>query len=220
MKNFKKKALIFFAPKILYLILWIIYKTSKHRFYINQDSIQGNFIAVFWHGEIPMQGYFYRKILQNQHHKDLKHFCYGTLISEHSDGEIATKLYEMFGFTPIRGSSSKGGAKALIDALKKLKDGWNIGLTPDGPRGPYHSIAKGSIAMATKSQTKIIGLRIKPEKFWQLKSWDKMKIPKPFGRIDYYVLPPLWLNSELSVEENQQILKSYLEQEVSRLSAG
>lgn len=162
-----------------------------------------------------MQGYFYHQILRELNHRDLKCFHYGTLISQHSDGEIASKLYEMFGFTPIRGSSSKGGAKALIDALNKLKNGWNIGLTPDGPRGPYHSIAKGAIVMALKSQTKIIGLRIEPRKFWQLKSWDKMKIPKPFGIIDYYVLPPLWLDPHLCLEENQRNLKIYLEQDLS-----
>ncbi|WP_027327021.1 lysophospholipid acyltransferase family protein [Helicobacter pametensis] len=213
MKRFKKKLLLFLAPRLLYGWLWVIYKTSKNHFHIPQNAIEGNFIATFWHGEIPMQGYFYHQIL-TQLHQDHKHFCYGVLISEHSDGEIAARLYEMYGFTGIRGSSTRGGVKALKDALGKLKQGWNIGLTPDGPKGPYHSIAKGAISMAIKSQTKIIGLRVQPRHFWQLKSWDQMKIPKPFGIIDYYVLPPLWLDPNLSMEENQNILKAYLEQDL------
>ncbi|MCE3047234.1 lysophospholipid acyltransferase family protein [Helicobacter kayseriensis] len=213
-KHLKKKLLFLLAPRVLYAFLWLVYKTSKHRFHIPQESIQDSFIATFWHGEIPMQGFFYHHILKKLNHRDLKHFRYGVLISEHSDGEIATRLYEMYGFTSIRGSSTRGGAKALIDALNKLKNGWNIGLTPDGPKGPYHSVAKGAVIMALKSQKKIIGLRVEPKKFWQLKSWDKMKLPKPFGVIDYYVLPPLWLDSNLSIEENQAILKTYLEQDL------
>lgn len=215
MKQFKKKLLLALAPRLLYVFLWFVYKTSKHRFHIPKESIQGEFIATFWHGEIPMQGYFYHQILRELHHNDLKNFCYGVLISEHSDGEIATKLYEMYGFTAIRGSSTRGGAKALIDALNKLKNGWNIGLTPDGPKGPYHSVANGAIAMALKGEKKIIGLRVIPHRFWQLKSWDKMKLPKPFGTIDYYVLPPLWLDSKNSLKENKNILKQYLEQELT-----
>lgn len=217
MKALKKKLLLILAPRLLYAFLWFVYKTSKHRYHIVKGALKGNFITTFWHGEIPMQGYFYHQILREINHKDFKNFHYGVIISEHSDGEIATRLYEMYGFTAIRGSSTRGGAKALIDALNKLKNGWNIGLTPDGPKGPYHSIAKGAIAMALKSQTKIIGLRVEPRKFWQLKSWDKMKLPKPFGVIDYYVLPPLWLKDSQTLEENQEILKNYLEQNLDAI---
>lgn len=219
MKKIKQTLLFFLIPRILYLFLWFIYKTSKHRFHIPKDSIKGNFIAAFWHGDIPMQGYFYHQILKslNPQTYNLRNFSYGVLISEHSDGEIATRLYQMYGFTAIRGSSTRGGAKALLDALSKLKKGWNIGLTPDGPRGPYHSVAKGAVIMALKSQNKIIGLRVEPQSFWQLKSWDKMKFPKPFGKIDYFVLPPLWLDPNLSIEENQKKLKIYLEQDVKAL---
>lgn len=216
MKKIKRAFLFYLIPRLLYLFLWLIYKTSKHRFHIRKDWIEGNFIATFWHGDIPMQGYFYHQILKklNPQNPNLKQFSYGVLISEHSDGEIATRLYQMYGFTAIRGSSTRGGAKALLDALHKLKKGWNIGLTPDGPKGPYHSIAKGAVMMALKSQSKILGLRVEPQSFWQLKSWDQMRFPKPFGTIDYFVLPPLWLDPALSIQENQKKLQMYLEQDV------
>lgn len=218
MKKAKHSFLLLLISRLLYAFLWFVYKTSKHRFYISQESIQGSFIATFWHGEIPMQGYLYHEILKklNPQNFDLRNFSYGVLISEHSDGEIATKLYEMYGFTAIRGSSTRGGGRALLDAINKLKKGWNIGLTPDGPKGPYHSVARGAIIMALKSQNKIIGLRIEPKSFWQLRSWDRMKFPKPFGRIDYCVLPPLWLDPDLSIQQNQQKLKEYLEQDIAK----
>lgn len=216
MREFKKKLALILAPRILYFYLWIVYLTSKHRYYLDEKSLEGNFIATFWHGEIPMQGFFYHHIFKAKHPHtklDIATLPYGTIISEHSDGEIAAKLFSFFGFKGIRGSSTRGGAKALLNALNKLKSQWDIGLTPDGPKGPYHSIAKGAIALALKGECKIVGLRIEPHKFWQLKSWDKMKLPKPFGKISYYLLPPLFLQDTHTLEQNQEILKSYLEKD-------
>lgn len=211
-----KKIKVFFLtsvlPYIMYAYLRFVSWSSKHCFFIAKDSLQDNFIATFWHGEIPMQGHLYHHILRVRGEKiDLKNMRYGTIISEHNDGEFAAKLYALYGFKGIRGSSTRGGAKALVNALSKLKERWDIGLTPDGPRGPYHSIANGAIVMATKSKTKIVGFRVDPSKFWQLKSWDRMKIPKPFGEIKYYILPPLYLDESEDLEVNKERLKKYLE---------
>lgn len=212
----RKKLKVFFLtsilPRLMYAYLRFVSWSSKHHFFIAKGSLEGNFIATFWHGEIPMQGHLYHHILKARGEKiDLEKMRYGTIISEHSDGEFAAKLYALYGFKGIRGSSTRGGAKALVNALGKLKEKWDIGLTPDGPRGPYHSIANGAVVMATKSGTKIVGFRVEPSKFFQLKSWDKMKIPKPFGQICYYILPPLYLDESKSMEENKAILQSYLE---------
>ncbi|ANV98220.1 hypothetical protein BBW65_05130 [Helicobacter enhydrae] len=216
LKRLKSLVLLHIAPRVLYCYLFLVHKTSKNRFLIAPQSCEGNAIALFWHGEIPMQGHLYHHFYKIRHPNtklDLDKLPYGTLISEHSDGEIATRLYALYGFKGIRGSSSKGGRRALIEALNKLKNQWDVGLTPDGPRGPYHSVAKGAVAMALKSQTKIVGLRVQPTKYWQLKSWDQMKLPKLFGEIDYYVLPPLELDATCSVEENQEKIKIYLERD-------
>lgn len=211
-KKIKKFFLISILPYVVYLYLRFVSWSSKHRFYIAENSLEGNFIAVFWHGEIPMQGHLYHHILATRGEKaHAKSMRYGTLISEHSDGEFAARLYALYGFTPIRGSSTRGGSKALVSALGKLKANWDIGLTPDGPRGPYHSVANGAVVMATKSKTKIVGFRVESSKFWQLKSWDRMRIPKPFGEIKYYILPPLYLNKDDSLEENKEKVQKYLE---------
>lgn len=211
-KKIKVFLLTSILPRMMYTYLRFVSLTSKHHFFVAKDSLEGNFIATFWHGEIPMQGHLYHHILKMRNEKiDIKNMRYGTVISEHSDGEFAAKLYALYGFKGIRGSSTRGGVKALVNALGKLKEKWDIGLTPDGPRGPYHSVANGAVVMALKSQTKIVGFRVEPSKFFQLKSWDKMKIPKPFGEISYYILPPLYLSQEQSLEENKKILQKYLE---------
>ncbi len=108
------------------------------------------------------------------------------MISEHFDGEIIAKIISFFGFSSIRGSSSKGGARVLIEAIKTAKSGEDIAITPDGPRGPRHSVADGIVALSQKTGAKIVVFNYQASKFWQLKSWDRFVIPKPFSKISFF----------------------------------
>lgn len=126
--------------------------------------------------------------------------------SKHFDGELMVRLYSYFGFQTIRGSTNyngvdRGGIRVLIESFRYLKEGWDTGITPDGPKGPYHSIADGVVAMGQKTQTPLSVFRVQPKKFWQLKTWDRFQIPKPFSRIDYYLMEPFVLDKRLSMEE-------------------
>ena len=137
------------------------------------------FIMACWHGDLLMIPYAYKKCRKKPNVK--------IIISEHFDGNISEKIWSYFKFGSIRGSSTRGGAKALIRAIKVLKSGCDLGITPDGPKGPRHNVADGIIIMAQKADAKIILVEIKPTKYWQLKNWDKFVIPKPFGTIRYYI---------------------------------
>jgi hypothetical protein len=75
----------------------------------------------------------------------------------------------------------------LIQSIKEIKSGYDLGITPDGPKGPRHEVHDGIVVMAQKAKVKIVLVEIKPSKYWQLKSWDKFVIPKPFGTIRYYI---------------------------------
>ena len=132
-----------------------------------------------WHGELLMIPYAYTKYRKKPHVK--------LLISEHFDGNLIAKTLGFFGFGTIRGSSTRGGVKALISAIKEIKNGYDLGITPDGPKGPRHVVQDGIIVMAQKAKVKITLVEIKPSSFWQLGSWDKFVIPKPFGIINYYI---------------------------------
>jgi lysophospholipid acyltransferase (LPLAT)-like uncharacterized protein len=129
------------------------------------------------------------------------------MISQSKDGEIISKIYSLFGVESIRGSSSKGGTKALISTIKEIKSGNDVALTPDGPRGPRFSVADGVIAIAQKSAAKIVVLNSKPTKYWQFKSWDKFVLPKPFGRVDFYMSEPFDI-SEMGFEEARDFIKN------------
>ncbi len=131
------------------------------------------------------------------------------MISEHKDGEAITRTVEYLGIDSIRGSSTRGGAKALIGAIKELKAGDDIAITPDGPRGPRHSVADGIVAISQKTNARILIFNCKPTKYWQFNSWDKFIVPKPFGKLEFFIQEPFDVNS-LDNNEAKELIKKKL----------
>lgn len=111
------------------------------------------------------------------------HVRTGVLVSEHKDGEIITRVLERFGMFGVRGSSSRGGARALLEAVQVVRAGTDMAFTPDGPRGPRHSFAPGALILAFRAGVPVITITGHVDRKWQLKSWDGFEIPKPFARI-------------------------------------
>ena len=109
------------------------------------------------------------------------------IISDHKDGQMITDIIAHFGIGSIRGSSSKGALRAFLLAIKSINHGIDVAITPDGPRGPRHSISDGSVTIAQKTGVNIVILSYKASKFWEFNSWDKMILPKPFSKITYYI---------------------------------
>ena len=178
-KKFLRALALIIVPFIGSMIIRILYLTNKKTFHGPNSLGDESFIMACWHGELLMIPYAYTRYKKNPHVK--------LVISEHFDGNLIAKTLSFFKFGTIRGSSTRGGAKALISAIKELKRGYDLGITPDGPKGPRHEVADGIIVMAQKAKVKIYLVEIKPTKYWQLNSWDKFIIPKPFGRINYYI---------------------------------
>ncbi len=175
-KDFLKLKIL---PFFLHLLVRVIYLSNKKVYHHTKlDTKDEPIIVAFWHGELLMQAFNYKKLKPKSYVK--------AIISKHKDGEIITNLVTFLGIGAIRGSSSKGGAKALISTIRELKSGNDIAITPDGPRGPRFSIADGIVAIAKKTKAKIVVFNCKPTKYWQMKSWDKFVVPKPFGTLHFY----------------------------------
>ena len=104
-----------------------------------------------------------------------------TLNSPHSDGRILGRAVQMVGLNVIWGSSNKKALSSLRELANELKQGHNVGITPDGPRGPARTLAMGPVALAHMSNIEIIPVVFASDKQWLLKSWDKTRIPKPFS---------------------------------------
>jgi lysophospholipid acyltransferase (LPLAT)-like uncharacterized protein len=105
------------------------------------------------------------------------------LISEHGDGEIIARIATKLGYRTVRGSTSRGAARALIELTKVLATGRDLAITPDGPRGPAKSYAPGPLIVAQRSGAPIVPVGVTASSSWNLKSWDRFLIPKPFSRV-------------------------------------
>ncbi|MDB4907972.1 MAG: hypothetical protein JWO05_2756 [Gemmatimonadetes bacterium] len=105
------------------------------------------------------------------------------LISEHKDGEIIARVAEGLGYATVRGSTSRGGSRALLALARELQQGNDIAVTPDGPRGPARTFAAGALVAAQRSGTPILPIAASADRAWRLRSWDQFMIPKPFARV-------------------------------------
>lgn len=211
-KEKKRALLILIAPRLIYILLWILYACTRHRFFITPELAKESTVGAFWHGEFLMLPFIYKQIQKGMSKERNK--GYYIIASHHFDALLMVKLCELFGLQSLRGSSTKGGLRVLIESLRLLNEGYDVGMSPDGPRGPYHSIADGVVAMSQKTGKRIIPMRVVYHKYWELKTWDRFRIPKPFSRIDFYALDGFVVTDSMNLDEAKTLLKKELEKEL------
>lgn len=130
------------------------------------------------------------------------------VISESKDGELVAVTCEKFGHRPARGSSTRGGKKALIEIVKTMKKGFPGALTVDGPKGPPHFVKPGVIEIARLCHCAILPLSPYAKNAWVIKkSWDQFRIPKPFTKIIVVIGEPIYISDEISREQYADIAK-------------
>ncbi len=114
-----------------------------------------------------------------------------TLTSASHDGDMVARAMAVFGLGAVRGSSSRRGVAALVGLKKSIKEGYDICLTPDGPRGPRYKMQPGAIKLAESSGAPIIPIHVRFASAWRLKTWDRFVIPKPFSRVEVTFAGPI-----------------------------
>jgi lysophospholipid acyltransferase (LPLAT)-like uncharacterized protein len=127
----------------------------------------GPFIVAFWHRHLLLMPYCYRR------------GKIAILISRHRDGELIARTMERFGFTATRGSSTRGGAAALRELLRRVAAGWDLGFTPDGPRGPAGVVKPGVVQAAAIAGVPIQPVALGASRCRRLASWDRFVVPLP-----------------------------------------
>lgn len=182
-------------PVLLRGILKFLYYTNRRVWKFSDQIKDENAIYVFWHGNMVMQAFFKAKHVHRG--------AVSMLNSHHKDGALMVNAMKHFDLGTIRGSSRDGAVKALIDALKFVKKGGSMAITPDGPKGPLHSVANGVVVLSQKADVPIITQHVHASKCWRLKGWDKMMIPKPFGTLTFTSGAPFKLTG-LSMEDAKQ----------------
>jgi Kdo2-lipid IVA 3' secondary acyltransferase len=162
-------------------------------------------IWVFWHNRMFLLPYL--------HERWFPHLPACILSSPSGDGQIIADVCAEFGLESARGSSSKPekGMSALIRLAEKLKAGYEIGITPDGPRGPIYHLHPGPLKLAQLTSAQIMQVKIEHESFWQFRTWDRFQLPKPFSKVRVILESPISIPRKLDESAFEQ-LRLQLEQ--------
>jgi hypothetical protein len=141
-------------------------------------------ILALWHGRIlPATVYFRdRQIV--------------AITSQNFDGEWIAGLMRRFGYRAARGSTSRGGRRALLQLRRDMASGLPAAFTVDGPRGPAYHAQPGAVWLAKATGNPVLPFHIEARRFWTARSWDRTQIPKPWSEVAIAVGPPLEVPSE------------------------
>lgn len=146
-------------------------------------------MTAVWHG----------RMLAGMHFGRTRNFA--VLVSPSADGDISERMLRAFGYRVVRGSSSRGGARALRVLLGELRAGSVVVLTPDGPRGPRHGMNPGLAWMSRATGFPVVPVGVGCNRAWRLSSWDAFTIPKPFSRVAIMFGEPVWVTREAGQPE-------------------
>lgn len=136
------------------------------------------------------------------------------ITSQSLDGEYIARFLKRFGFGTIRGSSSRGGVRALVEMIRHMRRGLSMAFTVDGPRGPRHVAKTGAIVLGKKTGNPVVPFCVECARVWRVNSWDRMQIPRPFTRARFMIAEPIYVPAETEgagLEEKRIELERALE---------
>jgi lysophospholipid acyltransferase (LPLAT)-like uncharacterized protein len=172
-----------------------------------QQGDDPRLIWLFWHNRLLILPHVWSRVKSRPKG--------AALTSASKDGEILSAFLRRYGLRPVRGSSSRRGVAALIELIRLTEDGYDVAITPDGPRGPRYKVSPGAITLAQKTGAKIMPIDVCYSSYWQLKSWDAFMIPKPFSRVEITLRKPepvaLTNDADAFEQERARIEKLLLE---------
>lgn len=134
-------------------------------------KLSPNVIFAFWHGRLLPLSFTHRN--QKIH----------VLASEHADGEMLGQTIRRLGFGHVRGSSTRGGTRAILELVEKVREGYDLGVTVDGPRGPRGVVKAGVVEVARQTGAAIIPITSASDRHRTFKSWDAFELPAPYARV-------------------------------------
>jgi hypothetical protein len=206
-------------PKWLHRVsAWTIYGVERaltaslrpcwkdHSDLLDGDKPTQPVIFCLWHNRLALAMWLYRE-------RPLRYHPYrrmAALVSASRDGAFLAAILECFGVQPVRGSSSRRGSQAVLELTSWAEQGYDIAITPDGPRGPRYVVQEGAIAVAQLTGLPIVPVSCWFSRKWILNSWDRFQIPQPFARCEIFVGKVLRVPREAS-EGEREMLRAELE---------
>ena len=198
---------IYNKTKIISYIGWILMnvlgKTLRIRIINLVDYINDQYVYAFWHGEQFVPFYVNKKM------------NVVIMSSMSKDGEIQSGILENFGYIAVRGSSSRGAEKALVETLRYAKKGYKVAFAVDGPKGPLHKVKPGILFISQRLGIPLVPLCGFAKNVKVLdRAWDKYKIPIPFSKAIIIYGNPIKIEPSDNLDEKAIVV----EQELNKLS--
>jgi len=165
------------------------------------------YLIAFWHRHLLLMRYAYRGSRMT------------VLVSRSRDGELISRVMAWLGVETSRGSSSRGGAMGLRDLLRRAREGSDIAVTPDGPRGPLRKVQPGVVLAAAASGMPLVPVAIAATRARTLSSWDRMLVPLPGSRVEIVYGAPLQVPRTADPEEWAPRIEAALNETEARAEA-
>lgn len=197
---------------LIVAIFKVLMLTWRARWKDNSDAFhgeQGPAIYCIWHNRLALSMFIYHRWTRKKRPAN----GLVALISASKDGGLLADVLRQFGVKAVRGSSSRRGNQALLEATTGAEEGYNIAITPDGPRGPKYKIQHGVVALAQLTGLPIIPVSAHISSKICTKSWDQFQIPLPFAKCEIEFGQPITIPRDCSDTEREQ-LRLKLEQKL------
>ncbi len=202
-------------------LIWLIVRSMAATIRFRLDDRSGYFssppnealIFAVWHNRLSLSLTLYENFVR-RHQPERKFAC---LVSASKDGGLLARVMELFRVEPVRGSSSRRGAQALRELVAMGERGYDIAITPDGPRGPCYVVRDGVIATAQLTGLVIVPVAYRLNWKIRLKSWDRFQIPLPFARCDITTGRVMRVPRE-ATEAEREALRQQLEAEMRAIT--
>ncbi len=186
-RNLARRAFPYVYRLLIRLIAMTCRVTVQGQSGLDTQRANGQpWVYVAWHNNVAMLSWY----LRNQN--------VACLVSNSKDGELIARSVAPWDFLSVRGSSSAGGAKALIAMIRAVKAGKTGLVTPDGPRGPVFQCQPGAVMIGQKTARPLVPVHLEADRLWVFsRSWDLHKVPKPFSRVVIRYGEPVWIPADL-----------------------
>jgi hypothetical protein len=160
-----------------------------------------NAVWVSWHAKATMMPFFWQKYFNRP---------MSALVSPHQDGQLIAHFLTWFHITPVNGSSNENPRQSALELMRAIKDGQDLYLSPDGPRGPRMRMKKSPIYYAQKTGKPVIFVSFSTDKALIIeKAWDKTMIALPFAKGYFALSKPLYIPAELTDEEFEEYRQKF-----------
>jgi len=170
-------------------------------------------IFAIWHNRLSLSLMMYRNYMQKN--QPTRHLA--AMVSASRDGGLLARILELFGVEPVRGSTSRRGPQALRELVTWGERGYDLAITPDGPRGPCYVVQEGVMALAQLTGLPIVSVSYHLNWKIRLKSWDRFQVPLPLARCDIHIGEVVRVPRE-ATDAEREALRQKLEESMKAIT--